>query len=92
MEFALNDFPDSQSKPERQVFTSNFKGRKKDCIKIIRYLPGVIKHGAPEHFFITAKPEMVELPRHVEDGDSQTKKILNISFGVFLLHRRPDDL
>ena len=50
MEFALNDFPDSQSKPERQVFTSNFKGRKKDCIKIMRYLPGVIKHGAPEHF------------------------------------------
>ena len=34
-----------------------------------------------------------ELPRPVEDGDSQTKKkILDISFGVFLLHRRPDDL
>nr|WP_294999362.1 hypothetical protein [uncultured Methanobrevibacter sp.] len=58
MEFVLNDFPDTQLKPGRQVFTSNFKGRKKDCIKIIRYLPGVIKHGAPEHFFITAKPEM----------------------------------
>ena len=25
----------------------------------------------------------VELPRPVEDGDSQTKKILDISFGVF---------
>jgi len=34
----------------------------------------------------------IELPRPVEEGDSQTKKILDISFGVFLLHRRPDDL
>ena len=36
--------------------------------------------------------ETFELPRPVEEGDSQTKKILDISFGVFLLHRRPDDL
>jgi len=35
---------------------------------------------------------LLELPRPVEEGDSQTKKILDISFGVFLLHRRPDDL
>ena len=35
---------------------------------------------------------ILELPRPVEDGDSQTKKILDISLEFFLLHRRPDDL
>ena len=35
----------------------------------------------------------IELPRPVEEGDSQTKKkILDISLEFFLLHRRPDDL
>ena len=40
----------------------------------------------------TIEPEDIELPRSVEDGDSQTKKILDISLEFFLLHRRPDDL
>ena len=31
----------------------------------------------------------VELPRRVDDGDSQTKK--KYIFWKFLLHRRPDD-
>ena len=37
---------------------SKFKGRWKDCIKIIRFVPSVIKSGKPEHFFITGKSGM----------------------------------
>lgn len=58
MRLTLDDFPDTPFEPGRPVSPSNFKGRRKDCIKIIRYLPGVIKNGTPEHFFITGKRGM----------------------------------
>lgn len=58
MPFTLNDFPDTPFEPGRPVSPSNFKGRRNDCIKIMRYLPGVIKNGTPEHFFITGKRGM----------------------------------
>lgn len=58
MQFTLNDFPDTPFEPGRPVSPSNFKGRRNDCIKIIRYLQGVIKYGTPEHFFITGKRGM----------------------------------
>ena len=58
MIFTLDEFPDTPFEPGRPVSPSNFKGRRKDCIKIIRYLPGVIKNGVPEHFFITGKRGM----------------------------------
>ena len=55
---ASHDYPDTPFEPGRPVSPSNFKGRRNDCIKIIRYLPGVIKNGVPEHFFITGKRGM----------------------------------
>ena len=58
MIFTVDEFPDTPFEPGRPVSHSNFKGRRKDCIKIIRYLPGVIKNGVPEHFFITGKRGM----------------------------------
>ena len=58
MNLTINDFPDTPFEPGRPVSPSNFKGRRNDCIKIIRYIPGVIKSGIPEHFFITGKRGM----------------------------------
>ena len=58
MMLTLNEFPDTPFEPGRPVSPSNFKGWKEDCIKIIRYLTGVIKNGIPEHFFITGKRGM----------------------------------
>ena len=58
MQFTLNDFPDTPFEPGRPVSPSNFKGRRNECIKIIRYIPGVIKNGTPEHSFITGKRGM----------------------------------
>ena len=39
---------------------------------------------------VRENPE-IELPRRVDDGDSQTKKNIVYFFWKFLLHRRPDD-
>ncbi|MBQ6345398.1 MAG: ATP-binding protein [Methanobrevibacter sp.] len=58
MNLTIDDFPDTPFEPGRPVSPSNFKGRRNDCIKIIRYIPGVIKKGMPEHFFITGKRGM----------------------------------
>lgn len=58
MNLTINDFPDTPFEPGRPVSPSNFKGRRNDCMKIIRYIPGVIKSGIPEHFFITGKRGM----------------------------------
>lgn len=58
MHITLDEFPDTPFEPGRPVSPSNFKGRRTDCIKIIRYIPGVIKNGTPEHFFITGKRGM----------------------------------
>ena len=58
MIFELDDFPDTPFEPGRPVSPSNFKGRRNDCIKIIRYLPNVIRNGVPEHFFISGKRGM----------------------------------
>ena len=58
MNLTIDDFPDTPFEPGRPVSPSNFKGRRNDCIKIIRYIPGVIKNGKPEHFFITGKRGM----------------------------------
>ena len=55
MPFTLNDFPDTPFEPGRPVSPSNFKGRRNECIKIMRYLLGVIKNGTPEHFFHNRK-------------------------------------
>lgn len=37
------------------------------------------------------KRKKIELPRRVDDGDSQTKKKYSFLEILFLLHRRPDD-
>jgi len=58
MSLTLDEFPDTPFEPGRPVLPSNFKGRRKECMKIIRYLPGVIRNGTPEHFFITGKRGM----------------------------------
>ena len=58
MNLLIDDFPDTPFEPGRPVSPSNFKGRRNDCIKIIRYLPTLIKNGRPEHFFITGKRGM----------------------------------
>ena len=58
MNLLNDDFPDTPFEPGRPVSPSNFKGRRNDCIKIIRYLPCVIRNGLPEHFFITGKRDM----------------------------------
>ena len=58
MNLLNDDFPDTPFEPGRPVSPSNFKGRRNDCIKIIRYLSGVIRNGLPEHFFITGKRGM----------------------------------
>ena len=55
MRLTLDDFPDTPFEPGRPVSPSNFMGRRTDCIKIIRYIPGVIRNGISEHFFITGK-------------------------------------
>lgn len=52
------EFPDSPFEPGHPVSPDKFKGRKKDIIKMIRYLPKVINKGIPEHFFITGKRGM----------------------------------
>ena len=52
------DFLESPFEPGRPVFPDNFKGRRDDCKKIIRYIPGVVNKGVPEHFFITGKRGM----------------------------------
>lgn len=52
------DFPESPFEPGRPVSPDNFKGRKEDINKIIKYLPKVKNQGAPEHFFITGKRGM----------------------------------
>ena len=58
MIFTVDEFPDTPFEPGRPVSPVNFKGRRDDCKKIIRYIPGIIKYGAPEHFFITGKRGM----------------------------------
>lgn len=58
MSFTVDEFPDTPFEPGRPVSPVNFKGRRDDCKKIIRYIPGIIKHGIPEHFFITGKRGM----------------------------------
>ena len=45
----------SPFQPGYPVSPDNFKGRKKDINKIIRYIPRVIDLGMPEHYFITGK-------------------------------------
>ena len=52
------EFPDSPFEPGHPVSPDKFKGRKKDILKMIRYLPKVINKGIPEHFFITGKRGM----------------------------------
>ena len=52
------EFPDSPFEPGHPVSPDKFKGRKKDIIKIIRYLPKVVNKGIPQHFFITGKRGM----------------------------------
>lgn len=52
------EFPDSPFEPGHPVSPDKFKGRKKDIIKMIRYLPKVINKGIPEHFFVTGKRGM----------------------------------
>ena len=52
------EFPESPFEPGHPVSPNKFKGRKKDIIKMIRYLPKVINKGIPEHFFITGKRGM----------------------------------
>lgn len=52
------DFPESPFEPGRPVSPDNFKGRKEDINKIIKYLPKVKNQGTPEHFFITGKRGM----------------------------------
>ena len=58
MDFTIEDFPDSPFEPGKPVSPDNFKGRIKDCKKIIRSIPKVIRTGTPEHFFITGKRGM----------------------------------
>ena len=48
----------SPFQPGYPVSPDNFKGRKKDINKIIRYIPRVIDLGMPEHYFITGKRGM----------------------------------
>ena len=52
------EFPDSPFEPGHPVSPDKFKGRKKDIIKMIRYLPKVVNKGIPQHFFITGKRGM----------------------------------
>ena len=52
------DFPESPFEPGHPVSPDNFKGRKKDIIKISRQLPKVKNKGIPAHFFITGKRGM----------------------------------
>ena len=58
MDFTIDDFLDSPFEPGKPVSPDNFKGRMKDCKKIIRTIPKVIHTGSPEHFFITGKRGM----------------------------------
>lgn len=54
----VNNFPESPFEPWHPVSPDNFKGRKEDIVKILRYMPKIIKQGIPEHFFITGKRGM----------------------------------
>ena len=69
MQFTLNDFPDTPFEPGRPVSPSNFKGRRNDCIKIIRYIPGVIKglESAKENGVIAGFP-MIDFKATLIDG------------------------
>ena len=58
MNLTIDDYLDMSFEPEMPVSPSNFAGRRKECMKIIRYIPGVIRNGKPEHFFITGKRAM----------------------------------
>ena len=58
MEFTVEDFYDSPFEPGKPVSPHKFKGRIKDCKKIIRNIPKVIHTGIPQHFFITGKRGM----------------------------------
>lgn len=58
MEFTIEDFYDSPFEPGKPVSPYKFKGRIKDCKKIIRNIPKVIHTGVPQHFFITGKRGM----------------------------------
>lgn len=51
-------FPESPFEPGHHVSPDNFKGREKDIIKIIRYMPKIINKGVPEHFFVIGKRGM----------------------------------
>ena len=51
----MQDFPESPFEPGHSIYPDNFKGRKKDIIKISRQLPKVKNKGIPAHFFITGK-------------------------------------
>lgn len=76
MNLTIDDFPDTPFEPGRPVSPSNFKGRRNDCIKIIRYIPSVIKNGTPEHFFITGKRGMgktsfIQYVSHIAEDNFQ---------------------
>ena len=43
-------FPESPFEQGHHVSPDNFKGRKDDIVKIIRYMPKIINQGIPEHF------------------------------------------
>lgn len=51
-------FPESPFEPGHHVSPDNFKGREKDIVKIIRYMPKIINKGVPEHFFVIGKRGM----------------------------------
>ena len=51
-------FPESPFEPGHHVSPDNFKGREKDIVKIIRYMPKIINKGIPEHFFVIGKRGM----------------------------------
>ena len=55
---SIDEIPNNPFIPGFPTPPSNFIGRSGDVEMILRYLPRVISHGIPEHFFITGKRGM----------------------------------